>query len=100
MEFFAIFFGIYGLIAMAVIMVILLAMGVAVSLEQALVYLFLFFVAYVAVRVIWFWTCRGLAHWLKKGSRLQLWFENEFLDMKYPSRVRRRKNQLNKQSGQ
>lgn len=97
MEFFAIFFGLYGLVAMALAMAVLVVLGVALSLEEALCYAALFAVVLVTVRVCWYWTCCGMSNWLRKGCWLQRWFENEFLDMKHPSRVRRRRNKIKKE---
>lgn len=99
MEFFAIFFSIYGWIAIAAIIIVLAVMGVSVSLAKIIGYLLLFMVVYTVLMAAWYWFCYGMQMWLKKGTWLQQWFENKFLDMKFPSRVRRRRNKLLKQSG-
>lgn len=99
MEFFSIFFGLFGWVSMAIILVVLLAMGVVVSLDNIFMYLFIFFFTLVLVNTAWYWFCCGMSRWLKKGTQIQNWFENQFLDMRYPSRVRRRRNKLLNQSG-
>ena len=99
MEFFAIFFSIYGWIAIAAIIIVLAVMGVSVSLAKIIGYLLLFMVVYTLLMVAWYWLCYGMQKWLKKDTALQRWFRNKFLDMKFPSRVRRRRNKLLKQSG-
>lgn len=96
MEFFAIFFSIYGWIAIIIVIAILAAVGVTVSLTSVIGYMLLFMVVYALLFAAWYWFCYGMHKWLKKNTRLQRWFENEFLDLKYPSRVRRRRNKRNK----
>lgn len=95
MEFIALFFSIYGWIAIAIIVAILAVLGVAISLTEIIGYLLLFMVVYAVVLAAWYWFCYGMHKMLKKGSWLQQWFENTYLDQKYPSRVRRRRNQRN-----
>ena len=46
----------------------------------------------VLLRVIWFWFVKGMKSILPKESNIQKWFEERYLDERYPSRVRRRRN--------
>ena len=46
----------------------------------------------VLLRVLWFWFVKGMTSILPKESNIQKWFEERYLDERYPSRVRRRRN--------
>ena len=41
---------------------------------------------------LWFLVCKSMATLMHKDSKKQKWFEEKYLDIKYPSRVRRRQN--------
>lgn len=40
---------------------------------------------------IWYWFCYGMTKILPEKSQIFDWFNRQYLDMKYPSRKRRRK---------
>lgn len=54
----------------------------------------------VLLRVYWFWFVKGMSSVLPKESNIQKWFEERYLDERYPSRVRRRKNAKRKKKEQ
>jgi len=49
----------------------------------------------VILKVVWYQVSAFMADHLPKDSSMQMWFEVKYLDLKYPSRVRRRKNKRN-----
>lgn len=72
--------------------------GIIVFLLALLVIAFWLIVAVFAcvavtalLRAGWFWLCRGMMALTPETSALHEWFKNKWLDMKHPSRVRRRK---------
>jgi hypothetical protein len=46
----------------------------------------------VILKAVFFWICASMKDLLPKDNSIQRWFEEKYLDLKYPSRVRRRKN--------
>ena len=46
----------------------------------------------ILLRVYWYWFVKGMSSVLPKESNIQKWFEERYLDERFPSRVRRRRN--------
>ena len=97
MEFFSIFFGIYGPIAIT--MIVLLVLDAAVPVVAIIGGLIALVAVLIIAKAAWYRICQVMSSRLKKGTKAHLWFENQYLDMRFPSRVRRRHNKLLKQSG-
>jgi len=91
-DFFGIFFSIWQAIGSGAI----LLFGGSCMLLIYAVQLIVAFVGIIFVIAslcaLWEFSCYCLSKLLPKGSDNQQWFENKYLDMKYPSRVRRRRN--------
>lgn len=46
----------------------------------------------VIFKALFYWLCESMSKLLPAGCFMQNWFYEKYLDMKYPSRVRRRRN--------
>ena len=79
----------FGMIVLLIICLALL--GIVAGFYIVLGIAVLLFVC-VLLRVLWFWFVKGMTSILPKESNIQKWFEERYLDERYPSRVRRRKN--------
>jgi len=79
----------FGMIVLLIICLALL--GIVAGFYIVLGIAVLLFVC-VLLRVLWFWFVKGMTSILSKESNIQKWFEERYLDERYPSRVRRRKN--------
>jgi len=79
----------FGMIVLLIICLALL--GIVAGFYIVLGIAVLLFVC-VLLRVLWFWFVKGMSSVLPKESNIQKWFEERYLDERYPSRVRRRKN--------
>ena len=79
----------FGMIVLFIICLALL--GIVAGFYIVLGIAVLLFVC-VLLRVLWFWFVKGMTSILPKESNIQKWFEERYLDERYPSRVRRRKN--------
>ena len=77
----------FGMIAMLIICLALL--GIVAGFYIVLGIAVILFVC-VLLRVLWFWFVKGMTSILPKESNIQKWFEERYLDERYPSRVRRR----------
>ena len=79
-------------LGMIVLLIICLALlGIVAGFYIVLGIAVLLFVC-VLLRVLWFWFVKGMTSILPKESNIQKWFEERYLDERYPSRVRRRRN--------
>lgn len=76
------FFG--GLIALVLALLIIALCAIVVSVFVIVI------TAWIAA--LWTWFCRFMAWALPDGAKVQGWFKEKYLNLKYPSRVRRRKN--------
>ena len=77
---------------MIVLLIICLAfLGIVAGFYIVLGIAVLLFVC-VLLRVLWFRFVKGMTSILPKESNIQKWFEERYLDERYPSRVRRRRN--------
>lgn len=79
----------FGMIVLLIICLALL--GIVAGFYIVLGIAVLLFVC-VLLRVLWFWFVKGMTSILPKESNIQKWFEERYLDERYPSRVRRRRN--------
>ena len=79
----------FGMIVLLIICLALL--GIVAGFYIVLGIAVLLFVC-VLLRVLWFWFVKGMTSILPKESNIQKWFEERYLDKRYPSRVRRRRN--------
>ena len=79
----------FGMIVLLIICLALL--GIVAGFYIVLGIAVLLFVC-VLLRVLWFWFVKGMTSMLPKESNIQKWFEERYLDERYPSRVRRRRN--------
>lgn len=79
----------FGMIVLLIICLALL--GIVAGFYIVLGIAILLFVC-VLLRVLWFWFVKGMTSILPKESNIQKWFEERYLDERYPSRVRRRRN--------
>lgn len=79
----------FGMIVLLIICLALL--GIVAGFFIVLGIAILLFVC-VLLRVLWFWFVKGMTSILPKESNIQKWFEERYLDERYPSRVRRRRN--------
>ena len=79
----------FGMIVLLIICLALL--GIVAGFYIVLGIAVLLFVC-VLLRVLWFWFVKGMTSILPKESNIQKWFEERYLDERFPSRVRRRKN--------
>ena len=79
----------FGMIVLLIICLALL--GIVAGFYIILGIAVLLFVC-VLLRVLWFWFVKGMTSILPKESNIQKWFEERYLDERYPSRVRRRRN--------
>ena len=79
----------FGMIVLLIICLALL--GIVAGFYIVLGIAVLLFVC-VLLRVLWFWFVKGLTSILPKESNIQKWFEERYLDERFPSRVRRRRN--------
>ena len=80
-----------GLGLIIILLFCLALIGCTVGFYAILGISVLFFIG-VLLRVYWFWFVKGMSSFLPKGSKIQIWFEERYLDEQYPSRVRKRKN--------
>ena len=78
----------FGMIVLLIICLALL--GIVAGFYIVLGIAVLLFVC-VLLRVLWFWFVKGMTSILPKESNIQKWFEERYLDERYPSRVRRRR---------
>ncbi len=79
----------FGMIVLLIICLALL--GIVAGFYIVLGIAVLLFVC-VLLRVLWFWFVKGMTSILPKESNIQKWFEERYLDERFPSRVRRRRN--------
>ena len=79
----------FGMIVLLIICLALL--GIVAGFYIILGIAVLLFVC-VLLRVLWFWFVKGMTSILPKESNIQKWFEERYLDERFPSRVRRRRN--------
>ena len=79
----------FGMIVLLIICLALL--GIVAGFYIVLGIAVLLFVC-VLLRVLWFRFVKGMTSILPKESNIQKWFEERYLDERYPSRVRRRRN--------
>ena len=79
----------FGMIVLLIICLALL--GIVAGFYIVLGIAVLLFVC-VLLRALWFWFVKGMTSILPKESNIQKWFEERYLDERYPSRVRRRRN--------
>ncbi len=79
----------FGMIVLLIICLALL--GIVAGFYIVLGIAVLLFVC-VLLRVLWFWFVKGMTSILPKESNIQKWFEERYLDERYPSRARRRRN--------
>ena len=79
----------FGMIVLLIICLALL--GIVAGFYIVLGIAVLLFVC-VLLRVLWFWFVKGITSILPKESNIQKWFEERYLDERFPSRVRRRRN--------
>ena len=79
----------FGMIVLLIICLALL--GIVAGFYIVLGIAVLLFVC-VLLRVLWFWFVKGMTSILPKESNIQKWFEERYLDERYPSRVRRIRN--------
>ena len=79
----------FGMIVLLIICLALL--GIVAGFYIVLGIAVLLFVC-VLLRVLCFWFVKGMTSILPKESNIQKWFEERYLDERYPSRVRRRRN--------
>ena len=86
----------FTILLMGLGMIVLLIICLALICCVAGFYIVLGLAALLAVgvllRVLWFWFVKGMTSILPKESNIQKWFEERYLDERYPSRVRRRRN--------
>ena len=73
--------AILGLLVIAFWLIVAALVGIAVS---------------ASLRAGWFWFCRGMMAITPETSTVHEHFKNKWLDMKHPSRVRRRKMAVSK----
>lgn len=73
--------AVLGLLVVAFWLIVIALVGIAVS---------------ALLRAGWFWFCRGMMAVTPESSALHERFKNKWLDMKHPSRVRRRKMAVSK----
>jgi len=86
------FFNAIGMICMAIISFCGTGLGIAAILFVLFAIMFLLAIVWGAVLALWSTICESISNKLPQGSKMQCWFEKQYLDLKYPSRVRRRKN--------
>ena len=79
----------FGMIVLLIICLALL--GIVAGFYIVLGIAVLLFVC-VLLRVLWFWFVKGMTSILPKESNIQKWSEERYLDERFPSRVRRRRN--------
>lgn len=92
--FFGIFTDIWGAIGALAVTLVGGAGALCVFFVQILItFVGLVFLGATAYH-LWYLFCRSMATIMHKGSKNQKWFEEKYLDIKYPSRVRRRNNKL------
>ena len=84
--------GLLMLLGLIIMLVIGLALAGLVVAFYAVVGTAVIAMAGGVIRAIWFWITKGMTKLLPEGSDIQKWFEQRYLDEKYPSRVRRRRN--------
>lgn len=89
LESFTILLMFFGMIVLLIICLALL--GIVAGFYIVLGIAVLLFVC-VLLRVLWFWFVKGMTSILPKESNIQKWFEERYLDERFPSRVRRRRN--------
>lgn len=80
--------GTCGMLLGGIIVFFLALLVIAFWLIVAIV---AFIVVVAVVRAAWFWFCRGMMAITPEPSVPHEWFKNKWLDLKHPSRVRRRK---------
>ena len=85
-------FNAIGMICMAIISFCGTGLGIAAILFVLFAIMFMLAIVWGAVLALWSTICESISKKLPHGSKLQNWFEKKYLDLKYPSRVRRRKN--------
>lgn len=91
-------FNAIGMICMAIISFCGTGLGVAAIIFVLFSIIFLLAIVWGAILAFWSAICESVSKKLPQGSKMQCWFEKQHLDLKYPSRVRRRKNKRNLQS--
>lgn len=91
------FFGLFGDIFSACGVVL---GGIIVCILALLIIAFIIIIATVCVilitsivQAIWYWFCYGMIKMLPEGLQIYDWFNRHYLDIKHPSRKRRRKRQ-------
>ena len=89
LESFTILLMFFGMIVLLIICLALLGCVVGFYVVIGIAVLL---VVGVLLRVYWYWFVKGMSSVLPKESNIQKWFEERYLDERYSSRVRRRKN--------
>lgn len=85
-------FNAIGMCGMAIISFCGTGLGIVAILFVLFAVMFLLAIVWGAVLALLSTICESISKKLTKGSKLQCWFEKKYLDLKHPSRVRRRKN--------
>ena len=84
--------GLLMFLGLILMLIIGLALAGLVLAFYAMIGTVLITLAGAIIKGTWFWIAKGMSAVLPKGTDIQKWFEERYLDEKYPSRVRRRRN--------